>query len=142
VSFVDHIAGAVAAWNPGARTLRFRRYDDAAATIKHAYFIGANKADIPNDADTDDLLTVALHETGHIVGLDHVNDIDDVMYTLAGMGSVIHGGGVFRDLSFDDRLGAQDLYSIPLPEPSTFVLTMFALPAVCWLRRRRLTPGA
>lgn len=123
VSFVDFIHGAVAEFTPGTKNLRFRRYDDADKKTKHKWYIGANKAGLPNKKDVDDLPTVALHEVGHIVGLDHQDDIDDIMYTLAGRGDVVNmAGAAFRSLSGDDILGAQDLYSIPIPEPGSSCL--------------------
>ena len=76
------------------------------------WFFGADKNDMQSGQV--DLSTVALHEIGHVVGLDHQDDTDDIMHTYSGDEDVIAGGGAFRALSDDDKIGAYSLYSIPL----------------------------
>lgn len=148
VSAVDYIAGAVAVWDPVAKTLKFRRYDHETERTdeqKHRWF-NTNSGVLADDRTAfealvapagklDDFFTVALHEVGHIVGLDHQADIDDVLETLAGAQSRVKAGGTFRTLSDDDILGARDLYSIPVPEPSSLLMASFAV--VAGLRRWR-----
>lgn len=147
VQFVDFqpIPRNIAAWIPrfGAPrvkgTLFFRRYDNAMKTRKHEWFTGDRANDIADNARVTDFLTSALHETGHIVGLDHQNDTDDIMYIFAGDGDKVRAGGAFRRLSGDDILGARDLYSIT-PEPSTVTLVgvgMVVMIAFGSLRRGR-----
>ncbi len=129
VSFVDFISGAVAEWTPGAKTLKFRRYADALKTKPMKWFTGA-VGDFPGRAsDRDDLIDVALHEIGHIVGLDHTPYTDDIM--TAGTHPNL------RVLSGDDILGARDLYSIPVPEPSALVLFGMACLGMSWSSGRR-----
>jgi hypothetical protein len=143
VRAVDYLAGAVAAWSPSTQTLLFRRYDhptNRTAADKHRWFIGADQATFLGlggpHAILHDLPTVALHEVGHIVGLDHQTDIDDIMEDFTGSRAGVNAGGTFRMLSDDDILGARDLYSIPypVPEPAT---ALMAFSAVCFLGCRR-----
>jgi hypothetical protein len=152
---VDEL-GEIAAWAPGTRprefpnvkgTLSFRRYRvfdpfNSDNNVKEQWFTGERREDIANDKNVRDLLTVALHEVGHIIGLDHQNDTDDIMHTFAGDGDQIRAGGVYRKLSGDDILGARDLYSIPaaVPEPSTLTLLGMGVLCLCfysWRRQRR-----
>ena len=48
---------------------------------------------------------VLVHEFGHVVGLDHVEDTDELMYRYAGRGSVTFGPG---DLAGLAAVGAGD----------------------------------
>ena len=60
-----------------------------------------------------DLLTVAAHEIGHTLGLDHSDDPNALMYPSY--------GGPHRSLGADDIAGIQDLYGLasnPAPAPS------------------------
>lgn len=99
-----------------------------------SWYFGANAAGMP--LNSVDLITVALHEIGHIVGLDHQNDTDDVMYTFAGDQARIAADAAFRALSADDMVGAYSLYSIPSPEPSTLLLLSSGLAVAVGLRKR------
>ena len=134
VEFVDHVESdgraVAAAWNTGTRTLRFARYRDQAAQEPIKWYLGANAANIGlNDLD---FFTVALHEVGHIVGLDHQSDADDVMYTSAGEFNAIRvDNGTFRSLSNDDKLGALDLYTIPCAQGPAPRGSADELPASC-----------
>ena len=89
----------------------------------HDWFFEGTKADFLASGKQDDFLTVALHETGHVLGLDHQNDIDDIMAILAGSKTDVAAGGAFRALSADDLNGARDLYSVPVPEPGITLLS-------------------
>lgn len=58
--------------------------------------------------------TTALHEVGHTLGLYEQDDTDDVMYFQQGL-----TGPEFDMIDQESEDGAEDLYSIPLPEPPT-----------------------
>jgi hypothetical protein len=68
---------------------------------------------VNSDRQNVDLLTVAAHEIGHVLGLDHSNDPDALMYPAY--------QGPRRFLGDDDIAGAQSLYGIgsgqPNPQP-------------------------
>ena len=68
-----------------------------------------------------DIYTVALHEVGHALGLDHL----DTSVPNAVMNPTY--GGARRSLSQDDITGIQTLYGIP--EPSTLLLSLLGLTA-------------
>jgi matrixin len=133
VRFVDYIVGAVAVWNGPAKTLSFRRYRDEEATIPQRWYTGPVEDYPGNESDRHDFLDVALHEVGHIIGLDHTSDEDDVMTD----GPITRTN--LRVLSGDDILGARDLYTIPIPEPSTFALLriVLAIFVCCDVRRSK-----
>lgn len=69
-------------------------------------------------ANTFDLLTVAVHEVGHALGLFHDNKVNSVMQPIY--------AGVRRQLGQDDIFGVQALYA-PIPEPSGTLLVSFAM---------------
>jgi hypothetical protein len=77
-----------------------------------------------------DIYTVALHEVGHALGLDHREDSN------TDPNAVMNPtyGGARRSLSQDDINGIQTLYGIP--EPSTLLLSLLSLSAVGIIRRR------
>ncbi len=68
-----------------------------------------------------DIYTVALHEVGHALGLDHL----EITVPNAVMNPTY--GGARRLLSQDDINGIQSLYGIP--EPSTLLLSLLGLTA-------------
>ena len=105
----------------------FKRDNDWYFDGDNAGFLASGKAD--------DFYTVALHETGHIIGLDHQSDLDDILETMAGSRNSVLAGGAFRMLSVDDLNGERDLYSVPIPEPATLVL--LGLGGLALLHRRR-----
>jgi Matrixin len=115
VSFVDFLGDSYAQWFAGSRQLKFARYAEASNTITIKWFTGP-VGDYPGaGVDRADLFDTALHEIGHIVGLDHSLDSDDIMTAGSHKAKL-------RLLSGDDILGARDLYSIPIPEPSALAL--------------------
>jgi len=65
---------------------------------------------------SNDFLTVALHEAGHIIGLSHQFDEDDIMFEHAGSLPYIKEfpDATYRKFSTDDTNGARDLYSVPI----------------------------
>lgn len=67
---------------------------------------------------SDDFYTVALHEIGHLIGLTHQSDDDDILYILAGQLDSMkeRPNMAYRKLSEDDTNGARDLYSVMLPD--------------------------
>lgn len=68
--------------------------------------------EIANPGPGFDLFSVALHELGHSLGLDHSDDTSAVMYPL------IAQSRVFRGLHSDDIAGIQSLYAPASPPPT------------------------
>ncbi|XP_031250604.1 metalloendoproteinase 2-MMP-like [Pistacia vera] len=54
--------------------------------------------------DEMDLETIAVHEVGHVIGLDHSSEKESVMFATIGFGTIK------RKLHSDDVQGARDLY--------------------------------
>ena len=83
--------------------------------------------DNPNASSSQfDFYTIALHEIGHSLGLDHS--------TVAGSVMQANYAGARRTLHADDIAGIQTIYG-PVPEPATMVLTAAAL--LAGIRRKR-----
>jgi hypothetical protein len=92
--------------------------------------------DDPTDTNADadfDIYTVALHEIGHALGLDHS--------TVAGSVMEATYGGARRTLTADDIAGIQAIYGLPVPEP-TSVAIFGIISTVGLLRRRQRTRAA
>ncbi|GLJ50442.1 hypothetical protein SUGI_1074820 [Cryptomeria japonica] len=75
-----------------------------------------------------DLETVALHEIGHLIGLDHSNVTGSVMFPS------IEARSVNRELKPDDIEGARYLYGPSnhfnnMPEPGSYYYTAATMPA-------------
>jgi hypothetical protein len=84
-----------------------------------------------------DFYTVALHEVGHLVGLDdlyNLTDLGEFPNSLMGIGSA----GIMRDIDFGSIQGGVDLYSIPIPEPSTLLLLGSGLVGIIGFGRKKL----
>ena len=91
-------------------------FDSASGVLAHGFYPPPNGGDVAGDIHFDeaeqwsvntppsgiDLLTVALHEFGHTIGLGHSNVASAVMYA--------YYGGPRRDLTSDDVAAAQALY--------------------------------
>lgn len=77
-------------------------------------------------SDSGILFGVALHEIGHVLGLDHSDDPSSVMYYLYSSDK--------NSLRPDDIDGIQSLYGAasvsPVPEPSTYLLFLLGLAMV------------
>lgn len=85
--------------------------------------------------------STALHEIGHVVGLDHVSDMADVMITtrMEGPNNPPNSGPAFDALTMRARRAASALYSIPVPEPASVVLLAFGVGAMMLNRRASTT---
>jgi acylphosphatase len=91
-------------------------FDGISGRLAHCFYPPPNGGDIAGDCHFDeaetwsvstpptgtDLPTVALHELGHGLGLDHSEDTSAVMYA--------YYGGPRRELTADDITGIQSIY--------------------------------
>ncbi len=93
-----------------------RTYVDPGGRVM-GFDLGFNDAgyDFTNTDDMDAVVTdyanTLTHEIGHVLGLDHSEDPDAVMYPTAPEGEISK-----RTLSEDDRAGLRYLYREPMPE--------------------------
>jgi hypothetical protein len=79
-----------------------------------------------------DFRSVAIHEWGHLIGLDHVDVTTATMFTF----SPFTLGVLTRSVDVGSAKGAAVLYSIPVPEPTTWTVVLIAATCVGGLRRR------
>jgi Matrixin/PEP-CTERM motif len=127
--------GVLAFWTPGLQRLTFNSNVDW-------YYL--NPALGPNGGQFD-FVTTALHEFGHILGLDHAGVAGDVMfgssssYVVNNMNIVVplDPSTEVRTLDAGAILGSKILYTIAVPEPSTIFLAMTAACAVVFWTRRK-----
>lgn len=97
--------------------------------------IDAEQNSTNSNLDGYDLFTVALHEFGHALGLEHntTNPLS-IMYTTIDIGTMK------RSLHADDIAGIQALYGMAaVPEPSSFLYLGLLASGVMMRRRKRRT---
>ncbi|MHC4954427.1 MAG: matrixin family metalloprotease [Planctomycetota bacterium] len=92
----------------------------------------------PSGNENRSLLRTAIHEIGHAIGLDHVDDINQIMCGGLGTGACVG----FHAPQWGDIEGAQTIYGAPVPEPG--MIALFGLGAIVLLvlRRRRALRSA
>jgi hypothetical protein len=128
--YVRQVASAFAAWTRGGLPLQFRLVDDSARADVHVAWIDRFPETISGRTvwsrddrwwmveanvtlalhhsdgtalDADQVRAIALHEVGHLIGLDHTTDSLNVMAPRVRV----------RDLSSADQATARLLYSVP-----------------------------
>jgi hypothetical protein len=84
-------------------------------------------------AERSDFTYVALHEIGHLLGLDHYGT--DPLKNLMN-GDVLDKGVKGPGIDAGSLHGVKDMYAIAVPEPTTMVMIFLAAVALS-LRRRR-----
>lgn len=87
-----------------------------------------------------DFLTIALHETGHILGLQHAPDDPAGNIMREKIEWEATWGKTLRTIDANSAFGAAMLYTIAVPEPATAILVFVAAAGVTTCGRcRRLT---
>ncbi len=137
----------VAADSKGAYSRTFDRNGRALShklgfnTSENLWFFGAAK-DTPENRNF--FYTVALHEVGHVVGLDHQEGLDDLLSKNIMFRAQRPGPRDAIDkIDTESMQGAFALYSIPVAEPSTLSLAgLAALGLLISYRWRRRKSGA
>jgi hypothetical protein len=117
--------GVLAWWSPSAKTLTFNSNIPDAAWYKDDTGNAADDTNPNIQGDKFDFVTVALHEWGHVIGLDH----PDEATANALVGTVMDGRaqprragnagvpGIVRTFDLGTLRGGKDLYTIAVPEP-------------------------
>lgn len=123
------IPGSLAEWYPGQQRLDIDG--------QRAWFFGG-AGNIP--AGQIDFFTIMLHEIGHIIGLNHINDggAGRIMRTDIVTPASAAGTTGVRTPDVGSIFGATALYIQPIPEPATGILVMLAATCVAAIRRRPL----
>ncbi len=117
------IGGVSTTLGYGGFNVRYTGFEPASSYIISG-FLNLNSS--VDWSDTDMLFGVALHEIGHVLGLDHSDDSSSIMYYLY--------SSDLRTLQPDDIAGIQYLYGAPVsavPEPSVYALFILGL-AMLW----------
>lgn len=127
---IDGVGGTRASWNPGQQLMEFD-------STEPWFFGGAGNIPVGQE----DFFTIALHEWGHIIGLNHINTglagrimRSDVVTPASAAGTM----GI-RSPDIGSLFGALALYIQPIniPEPSTFALVGLGGLAIWRYHRRR-----
>lgn len=118
----DSGSGSYQQGDPGFGDIRIFGYDFGDSTLAFAYLppptnnysiagdIAFNTAQTWNIGSTYDLATVAMHEVGHSLGLDHSTSAAAVMYSVY--------NGIDSGLNSDDISGIRNIYSADAPRSS------------------------
>lgn len=129
------IDGTLAYWTPSSRVLTFN------SKINWYYTDAMNPLNdlLPTHAaDQFDFVTVAMHEFGHVLGLDHptgANLNTTMQPTLPRRGGLPGHVGIFRTIDGGTIDGARSLYTIAVPTPAGAML--LGIGGVFAMRRRR-----
>ena len=131
----------------GAADIRItgHAFDGAGGTLAHAFYPPNNGGFAAGDMHFDtaenwtigsagfDIFTVAAHEIGHAIGLDHITSVVALMnpfYAFSTVGPLA-----------DDIAGAQFIYGAPVvdvPEPATGLLLLLGMGLLVGMRRKHV----
>ena len=84
-----------------------------------------------------DFFTIALHETGHILGLQHAQGDPTGNIMREKIELEASWNKTLQTIDADSAFGAAMLYTIAVPEPATVALLLLAVSSIGGCRRRR-----